>query len=135
MKEKIKKEYYRRIRLVIVLELNAVNRTNAINALAVPVVAYSFNIINWTVEDLEKIDHKTRKLLTRRKMHHPKAEKDRLYLSRIFGGRGLIQIERAYKTTTIGLNAYVNATGNKLLVIIRDHDKSRNTKSLHYEAE
>ena len=31
MKEKIRKEYYRRIRLVLGSELNAVNRTNAIN--------------------------------------------------------------------------------------------------------
>ena len=49
MKEKIHKEYYRRIKLVLGSELNAVNRTNAINTLAVPVVTYSFNII----EDLK----------------------------------------------------------------------------------
>ena len=135
MKEKIRKEYYRRIRLVLGSELNAVNRTNAINTLAVPVVTYSFNIINWTVEDLKKLDRKTRKLLTMGKMHHPKADKDRLYLPRKSGGRGLIQIKRAYKTTTIGLNAYINNTGDKLLGIVRDHDKIRNTKSLHYEAK
>ena len=106
MKEKMRKEYYRRLRLVLGSELNAVNRTNAINTLAVPVVTYSFNIIKWTVEDLTKIDRKTRKLLTMGKMHLPKADKDRLYLPRKSGGRGLIQIERIYKTTTIGLNAY-----------------------------
>ena len=105
MKEKIRKEYYRRISLVLRSELNAVNRTNAINTLAVPVVTYSFNNISWTVEDLKKMDRKTRKLLTMGKMHHPNADKDRLYLPRKFGGRGLIQIERSYKTTTIGLYA------------------------------
>ena len=108
MKENIRTEYYRRIRLVLRSELNAVNRTNAINTLAIPVVTYSFNIINWTVEDLKKMDRKTRKLLTMAKMHHPKADKDRLYLSRKFGGRGLVQIERSYKTTTIGLSAYID---------------------------
>ena len=134
MKERIQKECYRRIRLVLELERNAINRTNAISTLAVPAVTYSFNIINWTVEDLKKTDRKTRKLLTMGKMHHPKADKDRLYLPRKSGGRGLIQIEKTYKTKTMSLNAYVNATGNKLLGIIRDHDKSRNTKPLHYEA-
>ena len=117
MKEKIRKEYYRRIRLVLGSELNAVNRTNAINTLAVPVVTYSFNIINWTVEDLKKLDRKTRKLLTMGKMHHPKADKDRLYLPRKSGGRGLIQIERTFKTTTIGLNAYINSTRDKVLAL------------------
>ena len=69
------------------------------------------------------------------KVHHPKADKDRLYLPRKSGGRGLIQIERAYKTTTIGLNAYINNIGDKLLGMVRDHDKIRNAKSLHYEAK
>ena len=80
------------------------------------------------------MDRKTRKLLTMGKMHHPKADKDRLYLPRKFGGRGLIQIERSYKITTIGLNAYIDKTEDKLLGIVRDHDKTRNTKSLKYEA-
>ena len=134
MKEKIREEYYRRIRLVLRSELNAVNRTNAINTLAVPVVAYSFNIINWTVEDLKKMDRKTRKLLTMGKMHHPKADKDRLYLPRKSGERGLIQIERSYKTITIGLNAYIDKTEDNFLALSETTTRQGNTKSLKYEA-
>ena len=37
-------------------------------------------------------------------MHHPKADVDRLYIPRKAGGRGLVQLEITYKTTTIGLN-------------------------------
>ena len=69
------------------------------------------------------------------KMHHPKADKDRLYLPRKAGGRGVSQVERTYKTTTIGLNTYTINTGDKLLGIVREHDNTRNTKSLHYEAK
>ena len=47
MKVKVRKEYYRRRRLVLKSELNAANRFEAINTLAVPVVTYSFNIVNW----------------------------------------------------------------------------------------
>ena len=72
MKEKIRKEYHRRIRLVLKSELNAANRIDAINILAVPVVTYSFNIINWKMEELMRLDRKTRKFLTMAKMHHPK---------------------------------------------------------------
>jgi len=35
------------------------------------------------------------------KMHHPKADIDRLYVKRKEGGRGLVQIEAAYKAEII----------------------------------
>ena len=75
----------------------------AINTLAVPLVTYSFNIINWTLQELTKLDTKTRKFLTMYKMHNLKSDVDRLYLPRTEGGRGLIQLELYYKTSTIGL--------------------------------
>ena len=40
-------------------------------------------------------------------MNYPKADVDRIYISRIEGGRGLIQLECTYKTTTIGLETYL----------------------------
>ena len=46
MKEKIWKECFRRVRSTLRSELNACNRTNAINFLALPVVTYNFTIIN-----------------------------------------------------------------------------------------
>lgn len=120
VKEKIRKEYYRRIRLVLKSELNAANRIDAINTPAVPVVTYRFNIINWKMEELMKLDRKTRKFLTMAKMHHPKADVDRLYIPRKAGGRGLVQLEITYKTTTIGLNTYLNNKDDYLLKIARD---------------
>ena len=104
MKEKIRKEYYRRIRMVLKSELNSANKLEAINTLAVPTATYSYNIINWTLQELDKLDTKTRKFLTMYKMHHPKSDVDRLYLLRTEGGRELIQLELSYKTTTIGLD-------------------------------
>ena len=70
----MRKEYYRRVRLVLKSELNAANRFEAVNTLAVPVVTYSFNIINWKMSEIKRLDTKTRKLLTIHRMHHPKAE-------------------------------------------------------------
>ena len=49
MKEKIRKEYYCRIRMVLKSELNSANKVEATNTSAVPVVTYSFEIINWTL--------------------------------------------------------------------------------------
>ena len=63
-KEKLKKEYLRRLRLVLSTELSAKNKIQAIGSLAVPVLRYSFGIINWHQEELQNLDRKTRKLLT-----------------------------------------------------------------------
>ena len=46
MKEKIRKEYLRRVRLILRTELNGKNKIEAVNSLAVPVVQYSFGIID-----------------------------------------------------------------------------------------
>ena len=130
MKEKIRKEFYRRIRMVLKSELNSANKLEAINTLAVPVVTYSFNIINWTLQELAKLDTKTRKFLTMYKMHHPKSDVDRLYLPRIEGGRGLIKLELSYKTTTIGLDKYLQETQDTLLHFVKDHDDKRSLYSI-----
>ena len=78
----------RRLRLVLSTELSAKNKIQAIGSLAVPVLRYSFGIINWQQEELQKLDRKTRKLLTIHGQHHPKADVDRLYVSRKKGGKG-----------------------------------------------
>ena len=80
------------MRLVTRSELNSLNKFKAINVLAVPVAAYSFNILNRKVTELAKINTKIRKLLTQEKMHHPRSDVDRVYLSRNQGGQSLIQI-------------------------------------------
>ena len=51
---------------------------------------------------------------------------DRMYLPNNKGSRGLIQLEIAYKTAIIGLDAYFNATKNDpLLVIVKKHEKAK----------
>ena len=131
MKEKIRKEYYRKIRLVFKSELNAANRIDAINTLAVPVVPYSFNIINWKMEELMKLDRKTRKFLTMTKCTTQKLMWTG-YIS--LGGRGFVQLEITYKTTTIGLNSYLNNKDDYLLKMAREHDRGKKTMSIHHQA-
>ena len=124
MKEKVRKEYYRRVRMVLKTELNA-----AINTLAIPVVTYSFNIIDWKMSEIKSLDTKTKKLLTLSKMHHPKADVDRLYLPRNAGARGLIQLEPTYKTTTIGLDTYLKNTDDALIKLVQEHDGKKDTEA------
>jgi len=60
------------LRLVLGTELSAKNKVRAIGSLALPVLRYSFGIINWHQEELQKLDRKTRKLPTICGEHHPK---------------------------------------------------------------
>jgi hypothetical protein len=65
----------------------------ATGSLAVPVLRYSFGIINWHQEEVQKLDRKTRKILTIHGQHHPRADTDHLHVPRKDGGRGLMQVE------------------------------------------
>jgi len=108
MRERLKKEYGRRLIMIPKSELNARNKITAIEALAIPVLRYCFGIINWRIEEIKKIDRKTRKMLTMYEMHHPKADRDRLYVKRKGGGRGLVKVEAAYKAEIINTAEYLN---------------------------
>ena len=103
MKNKIRKEYKRRIRLVMKSELNARNKISALNTLAVPVVTYTFGVIDWKLDEIKALDVMTRKQLHMNRMHAMKADVDRIYLPCQEGGRGLTNLEREYKATMIGL--------------------------------
>ena len=54
MKERLKKEYSRRLKMILKSELNARNKITVIGALAVPVLRYNFGIINWRTEEIKK---------------------------------------------------------------------------------
>jgi hypothetical protein len=72
MKERLKQEYRRRLRMSMNSELKSRNKITAIRALAVPVLRYRFGIINWRIEEIKRTDCKTRKMLTMYKVHHQK---------------------------------------------------------------
>jgi hypothetical protein len=78
----LKKEYTRRLRIMLKSELNPKNKFTTIGALTFPVLRYNFGIINWRLEETRKIDRKTRKVLTVYKMHHRKADVDKLYVKK-----------------------------------------------------
>ena len=115
-------------------ELKSANKLEAVNTLAVPVVTYSFDIINWTLQELAKLDTKTRGCLTTYKMHHPKSDVDRRYLPITEGGRGLIQLELSYKLTTIGLNKYLQEMQDTILHFFEDRDDRKSLYSINRQS-
>jgi hypothetical protein len=127
MKERLKQEYRRRLRMILKSELNAGNKITAIGALWVPVLRYSFGIVNRRIEEIKQIDRKTRKTLTMCKMHHPKADIVRLSVKRKEGGRGLIQVEATYKAEIINIAEYLNTKykEDQFVNIVKVHESTQ----------
>ena len=90
MKQILKKELVRKTRLILKTELHSKNRITAIIMLAIPVITYSFNIIDWNFNEVKRLDVKIRKMMTTHSIHHPKADIHRLYLPRSSRGRGFL---------------------------------------------
>jgi hypothetical protein len=113
--------------MILKSELNARNKITAIGALAVPVLRYSFGIINLRIEEIKQIDRKTRKTLTMYKMHHPKADTDRLYVKRKEGGRGLVQVEATYEAEIINTAEYLNTKykEDQFINTVKNHESTQ----------
>ena len=91
---------------------------------------YSFGITDWKISELKNIDTKTRKLLNMQKMLHPKADVDGLYIPRKDGGRGLINVETAFKTATIGLDHYLKHKEGQYPKQVLQHEQSKAKNSI-----
>ena len=79
----------------------------AVGALAVRVLRYSSDINNRRREEIKKITLKPKKIITKLRTHHPKADRDSLYVECKEGGRGLLQIKGTYKTEIINIAEYL----------------------------
>ena len=123
MKDKLVKEYYLQIRQILKIEVNLKNTITAINMLAVPVLVYSFVIVNWLRKVVEKMDWKMRKLLTIEGILHLKA--DRLYIKRWNGGHGLVEMEFAYNATIVGLSVYIKQGKDRLTRLVQEYDTKK----------
>ena len=67
-------------------------------------------------------------------MHHPKADVDRVYLSRSSGGRGMIELKTSYKTTTIGMQKYLTVSNDWMIQLVPQHEENKKLHSIVKEA-
>ena len=130
MRERLRREYFRRVKMVLQTELYGRNKVLAINGLALPVLTYSFGVIHWRTTDLQQLDRRTRKLLTMHGVHHPSADVDRLYAPCNEGGRGLQQIEAMYKSCIVGLECYLRDSSDPYMQLVYERDSGRSRYSI-----
>jgi len=72
-------------------------------------------------------------MLTIHGQHHPRADTDRLYVTRKDGGRGMMQIEGAYVAEIVKLMEYVESKEHSLKQVVRTHQHHTNSTLLHTE--
>ena len=121
MKKKVKAEYYRRVRKVLKSSLDGKKTVTAINTWAVPIIRYGAGILDWTQEELQTLDRKTRKMLTGAGAHHPQSDVNRLYVSRKEGGRGLTSVEDCVRREENALTTYIETSEDESISRIRPH--------------
>jgi hypothetical protein len=69
------------------------------------------------------------------KVHHRKADIDRLYVKRKEGGRGLVQVEAAYKAEITNIAEYLNTNykEDQLVNIVKSYESTQPTMNLIIE--
>ena len=82
VKDRLSKEYVKRVKKVIRSKLNGGNMVRVINSWAVSLLRYSGGVVRWTKVELMNLDQKTRKLLIIQDALHARADGSRLYLMR-----------------------------------------------------
>ena len=83
---------------------------------------------------MKKIDRKIRKLMILNRINHPKADVSRMYIPGKEGGWGITNLEMAYKTTTVGLNTYLQSSGDRMLQAVLQHEKKKKLHSVVRES-
>ena len=79
-----------------------------------PVIVYSYGIINWKLDEIQDLDRMTRKQLCMNQMLAKKADVDRIYLPCLEGGRSLMNLEIEYKATMVGLHKYMTDKNDQI---------------------
>jgi len=79
---------------------------------------------------LQKLDRKTRNLLTIHGHHHPKADVDRLYVPRRQAGRGLMQLEASHGVEITKLVEYLDRKEDPQMQVVRTHQHNTDSAVL-----
>ena len=107
LNKRVTKENSRRVMQIWNSELYSPNKVLAHNIFAIPVLTPTFGILEWTKQELEDLDIKTRKTLTACASFHVHSDIDRLYRYRKYGGRGLNSISDTYVTRIVTLSLHL----------------------------
>ena len=125
-KEMVSKEYLSRVKKIWLSELTAFNKTIAHNAFAIPVIAPTMVILDWTIQEIKDIDLRTRKMLSVIGNFHPNSDVDQLYIGRNIGGRGIKSCQRLFESRIIALKQLLHRSKERNQILNFVYDEGRN---------
>ena len=102
--KRVKREYFCRLRKVWNSELNAKTKESATNSWAMGVLRYFLGTIRWSRSEVALMDVKSRKILRQCKA---RSAKQRPYLPRTEGGRGLQSVELTWEAEVVATARYL----------------------------
>ena len=125
-KERVRNEYFKRVKKIWFSELSGFNKSVAHNSFAVPILTPTFGILDWTIAEIQAIDIKTRKLLCLSGNFHPNSDVDRLYLTRKNNGRGLRSVQVAFECRIVSLHNHIEKIKNRnpIIQVIYHHENN-----------
>ena len=126
-KERVTKEYKRRVKKVWNSELNGSNKIIAYNTFAVALLLPTTGILDWNKKEIKDLDVATRKIMSMSGSFHKASDVNRLYADRKIGSRGLKNIEDSFEAGTIGLMDYLKGRkgGNTLMDKVIENEQNR----------
>ena len=107
MKEKVKREYIRRVKKLLRLQLNAGNVIAGVNVWVVGITRYGARMLDWTKEELKITDVNTIKLMIMNGSLPRRGNVGRLHLARKEGERGLISSEECVNVEVQSFDKYL----------------------------
>ena len=116
-------------------ELDEKNKVDAHNMLVVSKLTYSFGIINWTQSELDDINRKLRKCISKYNCLNIHSNTNRLYLARKNGGRGLINIHHLFNRAIVSLVGYIFNANSEHAKLIKEYWVCKKKGTLLKKAE
>ena len=125
-KEKVTKEYKRRVCKIWTSELYSGNKITAHNTFAVAQTMPAIGILNWTRKEIEDLDKATRQIICYTSNLHMRSNINRIYVPRKQGGRGLASIEDTFAPRIVALANHIEAaaTSNPFLEKVKEHEQN-----------
>ena len=113
-------------------KLNYGNIISAIHSRTQLVIRYCAGIIEWTIQDLQSLDRKTRQMFSMYGPHHPKADVDRLLVKRSIWGCGFIWKWRKEALKNISCQLKKNCCVWSILIIKEKEKKLKKKKTFKW---
>ena len=131
-KDRILKEYCRRVKVIWSSEVNSRNKVIAHNSFPVPILVPTIGILEWNIKELEDTDKRTHKILCMTGNFHKNSDVDILYVKRPEGGREIKSFESSFKTRIVAIRRHLirDQHQNHLLDNVLQHEQNRINEAL-----